>query len=740
MSASHLINTPLQRGVCADCRSRLIITAFVVAFLGYGTPARAETQLRVEANIAAEITLRASDEVADPFNDLVVDAIFTDPGGSILRVPAFWDGGKLWKVRYASSRSGLHHFRTECNRKNLGLEGLTGTIQITPYRGDDPLFSHGPMRISADHRHFEYADGKPFFWLGDTWWMGLCDRIHWPDEFKRLTADRKGKGFNVIQIVAGLYPDMPPFDPRGANEAGYPWETNYARIRPEYFDAADRRLAYLIEQGFTPCIVGAWGYFMPWMGVEKAKQHWRYLIARYAAWPVVWCAAGEANLPYYLEKGFPFESREQVKDWSEVMRFIRETDPFHRPLSIHPTGMGRLSSRGAVTAQSLLDFDMLQTGHGLREVLPPTVNTMRASYADHPTMPVLNSEVCFEQLGGNIPAEIPRLMFWASILNGGAGHTYGANGIWQCNRPGQPHGNSPHGGNYGDITWEDAMNLPGSRQVGLGKRFLESLNCERFAPQPDSVSWAEATAPEQWGDWIWFPENDPKTDAPAERRFFRKTFILPAQASIKRARLSISADNKFDAWANGRKIGSGADWHAPLRFEVASFLTPGTNVLAIRAENLPGPPDHNPAGLLARLTVDFNGGSNIVLLSDSTWRVARNPSGKWTDRGFDDGMWAEAKIGAHYGEGPWGKINVGEEAVVPFAAGLSDRMRVVYAPDPKAVQVSDLRPRARYRVTRFDPVTGKRIRERPADADARGVLKLQPPANSLDWVVLLERQ
>jgi len=79
-------------------------------------------------------------------------------------------------------------------------------------------------------------------------------------------ADRKEKGFNVIQIVAGLYPDMPPFDPRGANEAGYPWKTNYTGIRPEYFDAADQRLGYLVEQGFTPCIVGAWGYFIPWMG------------------------------------------------------------------------------------------------------------------------------------------------------------------------------------------------------------------------------------------------------------------------------------------------------------------------------------------------------------------------------------------------------------------------------------------------------------------------------------------
>ncbi len=69
-------------------------------------------------------------------------------------------------------------------------------------------------------------------------------------------------------------------------------------------------MRYLVEQGFTPCIVGAWGYFMPWMGVEKMKAHWRYLIARYGALPVVWCAAGEANLPWYLAKGFPYDDRE----------------------------------------------------------------------------------------------------------------------------------------------------------------------------------------------------------------------------------------------------------------------------------------------------------------------------------------------------------------------------------------------------------------------------------------------
>src|SRR5438128_4943039 len=36
-----------------------------------------------------------------------------------------------------------------------------------------------------------------------------------------------------------------------------------------------------------------------------------------------------------------------------------------------------------------------------------------------------------------------RFMFWACVLSGAAGHSYGANGIWQVNRPGQPYGPSP---------------------------------------------------------------------------------------------------------------------------------------------------------------------------------------------------------------------------------------------------------------------------------------------------------
>ena len=36
---------------------------------------------------------------------------------------------------------------------------------------------------------------------GDTWWMGLTQRLRWPEDFQSLAADRVRKGFSVVQIV-----------------------------------------------------------------------------------------------------------------------------------------------------------------------------------------------------------------------------------------------------------------------------------------------------------------------------------------------------------------------------------------------------------------------------------------------------------------------------------------------------------------------------------------------------------
>lgn len=446
---------------------------------------------RTEQNHALTWSFPSRKEYADHFKEVDLHAVIAEPDREKKTLPAFWAGGNEWCLRYASHKIGRHSFRTVCSDKsNPDLHHQEGSFEVLPYKGDNPLFKHGPLRVSQDRRHLEHVDGTPFFWLGDTWWMGLTKRLLWPERFKTLAADRVEKGFTVIQIVAGLYPDMAPFDLKGANEAGLPWEDNYSRVNPAYFDMADRRIDWLIQSGLVPCIVGSWGYFLEFAGEEIMKKHWLNLVSRYGAYPVVWCTAGEAVMPYYLSPAWgDREKREEYVakargGWTRVARYVRSIDPYRHPITIHPTDVGR----NMVDDSSVIDIDMLQTGHSDVQSFANTVSKVVDSVGMSPRMPVIVGEVCYEGIMGASWENVQRLMFWTSILNGAAGHTYGANGIWQVNTNEEPFGPSPHGQSWGDTPWVEAYQLPGSKQVGLGKRLLERYRWWLFEPH---LEWIE---------------------------------------------------------------------------------------------------------------------------------------------------------------------------------------------------------------------------------------------------------
>ena len=260
---------------------------------------------------------------------------------------------------------------------------------------------------------------------------------------------------------------------------------------PRYYDVVDLKIACMLETGLVPCILGSWGYFLPAMGLPKMKQHWRNLVARYGAYPVVWCLAGETTLPTYSHWlkpgafGLPQEEMAQLAaGWTEMSHTLRGLDPYHNPLCTHPSPSTSTSGRKALVDEGTVDFDMLQTGHGGYESLEPTVQAVTAAVAQAPRMPVINGEVNYEGIMGASSAEVQRFLFWTCITAGAAGHTYGANGIWQMNsRDDEPHqGYTP---NWGDAFWQDAMCLPGSAQVGLGRKFLERYPWWLFAPRAE---------------------------------------------------------------------------------------------------------------------------------------------------------------------------------------------------------------------------------------------------------------
>ena len=433
--------------------------------------------------VLSEWTFLSSQERTDPFNEVELDAHFSGPGGE-WRVPAFWGGGREWRVRFAPPVPGEYAFRTACSdESDAGLHGLEGRLVAKPYSGSNPLLGRGPLRVSANRRFLEHEDGTPFLWLGDTWWCGLTRRLRWPDGFQTLAADRVAKGFTVVQFCAGLFPEIDDFTQQGANEAGLAYEEGYRRINPAFYDMADLRVAHLVRCGLVPCVLGCWGYHVLKMGEERMLRHWRNLVARWGAWPVVWCLAGEGAMPWYLPNKKENEGHTPLQQaaWARVGRYVQETDPYDRLLTIHPRRFGR----DEVEDDSVLDFEMLQTGHSYWNSAGPTVEAVRKARERTPTMPVVNGEVTYEAHQERNWSDIQRFMFWTCMLGGAAGITYGAGGMWQMNDREESMGASVHHPPYELTTWDEAMNLPGSAQMGLGAKFLARYPWWRFEPHPE---------------------------------------------------------------------------------------------------------------------------------------------------------------------------------------------------------------------------------------------------------------
>ena len=435
----------------------------------------------VQANRVAEVMLVSDKTYQNAFTEVELDFIVTQPGGIQLRVPAFWKGGNRWCFRYASDQTGEHTWRTECSDPvNKKLHGIKGCIKVVAYTGDNSLYRHGPIGVAEDKRHFAHADGTPFLWLGDTWWKCLCKRLTW-EGFQELTADRKSKGFNVVQIVCGPYPDEDAFESRWKNEGGMPYLTrDFTVLNPTYFDYADRRFECLMDAGIIPAIVGAWARSdcdaMQAAGVSGLKRHWRYLVARYGAYPVVWILAGEvAESKAKWGKG----------SWGEVGKYLRSIDPYHRLITVHGAGRETASEKSEMP---IIDFDMMGGSHDGRQAITRQVlGYLLDSYNSFPVMPVLCGETAYEGHMQQAFQDVQRHIFWMYMLNGAAGHTYGVAGVWHASVEGDPGVKAV----YDWTTWREGMNYLGSSQVGLNKKLLEKYRWWCFESHPE---WVEANS------------------------------------------------------------------------------------------------------------------------------------------------------------------------------------------------------------------------------------------------------
>lgn len=440
--------------------------------------------LSTSVNRATLWTLTGATRRADPWHEITLTATLTGPDGKSLRVPAFWDGGETWRFRLSAPRPGTYRLATECSDSaDSGLHGKEATLEVAPLPSGEsnPLNAHGAVEVAG--RQLRHADGTPFHWLADTWWMLMSERVSWPDGFGKLVAHRRRQGFNTAQVVIGFQPDTTPFDGRDANAGGSPWHKDYASINPGFFQHADRRIEHMVDAGMLPVILGGWGYHMLFMGKERMISHWRYLVSRYGAWPVLWCLAGEGAMPYYLSKDPAAETQQLREAFPALAKAVHAADPWRHPVTLHC----RRTSWDDTVDPSTLDFFMTQAGHfpNAPKIAIELLAIGRDRFPDHV---IINSEPPYEGHGGTNWADTQRYSFWSSMLSGATGYTYGAAGVFQGNDRDRPTGDRPDGGAFDHAFWDDAIHFPGGEQIAKAHRLLVSLGHHEFTAHPEWAS------------------------------------------------------------------------------------------------------------------------------------------------------------------------------------------------------------------------------------------------------------
>ncbi|MPY48397.1 apiosidase-like domain-containing protein [Streptomyces acidicola] len=426
----------------------------------------------------AEITLGAGFDYANPYTDVEVWADFTHDTGMTVRRPAFWDGGRVWRVRFAPPLSGGRWiWRTHSSVEDPGLGGRMGELEVRSgaVESPNPFLRHGFWRMSPGGRNLVHADATPALLVADTAWA-----LPWratEGDVRVYAADRASKGFNAVLLMT-LQPDMDARGPqdRTADEGfdvafeDLP-DGHLNRMRPSYFQYFDRLHAVLLEHGIAPVLQPVFQGF-GWKGLRTAgaaippveyARYCRYLLARYGAAPAVWLVGADGS-----------GSEPQV---SAGGREIEAWDAYGQPTGVHYRPHAR---NDAHQDAPWLDFQWCQTGHR-GEHVPERVADM---WRNLPAKAVANGEPTYENTGehGRADGWWQGHEAWSNLCAGGTmGVIYGAAGLWQWRlhaaEPGhQPFFLAP------DAGWREALDFAGSRHVGMIAHILAGLPLADMVP------------------------------------------------------------------------------------------------------------------------------------------------------------------------------------------------------------------------------------------------------------------
>lgn len=258
-------------------------------------------------------------------------------------------------------------------------------------------------------------------------WSGNDYSMPYNSDFKTYIDDRRTKRFSAIQILIG-HPSIKsmPYFHHGDNEGGRLFSHSFDEINPNSFHYFDKRIQYVTDHCMVPVVFFLWGIDFGEMNISELRDYYRYIVARYQAYNVVWVLSGEYDY---------FEMKDQ---FSLLALYVKEIDALGHLLTIHPGPnnskdelLGNMSSSQHFQDQEWLDFHMLQTWEPSERYW--TVHDYKLT----PIRPIVNGEPGFEMMWKHDRDRL-RKEAWTTYMSGGAVFAYEAHGIWFWN-----NGNNP---------------------------------------------------------------------------------------------------------------------------------------------------------------------------------------------------------------------------------------------------------------------------------------------------------
>ena len=161
-----------------------------------------------------------------------------------------------------------------------------------------------------------------------------------------------------------------------------------------------------------------------------------------------------------------------------------------------------------------------------------------------------------------------------------------------------------------------------------------------------SISTAQPTS-KSAPSWIWSPEHE-TGNVPQSACHFRKTIHFKNQP--KAARVEIAADDIYELFVNGKRVGRGSSQDKFNTHNISSFIKKGKNVVAVKVTNRNG----SHAGLAARVTVTEKQKDDRLFVTNPTWRTSLKVLPLWNSNTYRDAGWVAARnLGSFGNTAPW---------------------------------------------------------------------------------------